>query len=289
MKITVGIPFYNNEKTLLNAIVSVFAQTHTDWELILIDDGSTDSSLKIAQSIDDPRVKVISDGKHKGLCARLNEIIDLAKGDFIARMDADDIMHPNRLERQLDEFKNNPDLDLVSSGMYAINDLMRPLGMRSFVDIEDTAHNVLRKGLCIHVSVMGKREWFKNNKYDENFVRAEDHELWCRTHKDLKFKRIDEPLMFVTEYDSFSLKKYYQSTKTQRKIFLTYGPKMVGWPYAIYLILESYLKLVIYSIYSLFRMQGKLISKRNKEISLLEQEKAKEILNKVIATSIPRK
>jgi len=82
--VTIGLPFYNAEKYLTDAIRAVFAQTHQHWELILIDDGSTDGSLKIAKSVQDPRVRVYSDGKNKKLAARLNEITKLAKYEYIA-------------------------------------------------------------------------------------------------------------------------------------------------------------------------------------------------------------
>src|SRR5699024_12652561 len=77
--ISIGLPFYNAEEFLLDSIKSIFAQTYQNWELILIDDGSTDNSLSIAQSIDDPRVRLYSDGKNKKLAARLNEIAKLAR------------------------------------------------------------------------------------------------------------------------------------------------------------------------------------------------------------------
>src|SRR4030066_138114 len=95
--VTVGIPFFNNQDTLPDAIRSIFAQSFQDWELLLLDDGSTDGSLQIAQSIDDPRVRVISDGCNRKLPARLNQIIDLARGQYIARMDADDLCGITRL------------------------------------------------------------------------------------------------------------------------------------------------------------------------------------------------
>src|SRR5690554_4188978 len=90
--VSIGIPFFNAEAYLLDAIKSVFAQTHQNWELILLDDGSTDRSLEIARSIDDPRVRVYSDGQNKHLAARLNEIARLARYEYLARMDADDLM-----------------------------------------------------------------------------------------------------------------------------------------------------------------------------------------------------
>ena len=78
--VSIGIPFYNSAEFLKDAIRSVFAQTYAEWELLLVDDGSNDGSLAIANSIDDPRVRVFSDGKHKGLISRLNQMIGLSRG-----------------------------------------------------------------------------------------------------------------------------------------------------------------------------------------------------------------
>ena len=100
--VTIGLPFYNDRLTLELAIKSIFAQTYKNWELILVDDGSTDGSLNIAKKITDKRVRIISDEKNKGLIFRLNQIASLAKGKYLARMDADDLMQPTRIEKQVE-------------------------------------------------------------------------------------------------------------------------------------------------------------------------------------------
>src|SRR4051812_7590490 len=94
---SIGIPFMNNERELALAIRSVFAQTFEDWELLLCDDGSTDGSLELARSIEDPRVRVLTDGANRGLPARLNELARASTADIVVRMDADDVMLPTRL------------------------------------------------------------------------------------------------------------------------------------------------------------------------------------------------
>ena len=99
--VTIAIPFYNPGPAFEDAIKSVFAQTYTNWELLLVNDGSTDDSLEKALAIKDSRVQVINDGKNLGLGARLNQIAQLASGEYLARMDADDIMHPERIENKL--------------------------------------------------------------------------------------------------------------------------------------------------------------------------------------------
>src|SRR4051794_20441310 len=100
-RVTIGIPFHDEERFLEQAITSVLRQSFADFELLLIDDGSTDRSLEIARSFDDPRIEVTADGRRRFLAARLNEITRRARGELIARMDGDDVAHPERLSRQL--------------------------------------------------------------------------------------------------------------------------------------------------------------------------------------------
>ena len=121
--ISIGIPFYNAQQYLGYAIGSVLSQTYENWELILVNDGSTDNSLNIANMYaeEDSRIRVVSDSRNKKLPYRLNQLIEESTGDFIARMDADDIMHPERLEKQLSFLETNKRYDLVSTGLVSID------------------------------------------------------------------------------------------------------------------------------------------------------------------------
>src|SRR5690606_5073350 len=132
MKISIGIPFFNAECYLEGAIKSIIQQSLKDWELILVDDGSTDNSLDIARYFaqKDTRIRVISDGLNKKLPYRLNQIIKESKGEYIARMDADDLIHPDRLKIQLEFLENNKNFDLVSAGIISINDKNQIKGIR---------------------------------------------------------------------------------------------------------------------------------------------------------------
>ena len=96
-KVTVLMPVYNSARFLREALDSILAQTWQDLELLAIDDGSTDRSLEVLHSYRDPRLRIVSHQQYSGLTATLNEGIDLAKGEYIARMDADDAMVPERL------------------------------------------------------------------------------------------------------------------------------------------------------------------------------------------------
>lgn len=201
--VSIGISFYNAEKTLLNAIRSVFAQTHKNWELILIDDGSIDNSLNLALSINDPRVRVFSDGENRRLAARLNQIADLAKYDYVARMDADDLMSSRRIEKQLKFMLENPHLDLVSTGVCSLSVDDEPVGMR----LAKRDHQITPKGLLhgqsgiVHASLLARRNWFIRNRYKECMLKSQDTNLWVRAFSrgDLNIGFLPEDLYYYRE------------------------------------------------------------------------------------------
>lgn len=113
-RVSVLIPVYNGERYLKYALDSVHAQTFSDYELIVMDDGSTDQTAAIAQS--DPSVRFIR-GEHRGISVSRNLAIDAARGEFIAFLDADDMWAPEKLEKQVAYLDNNPDLEIVFTGL----------------------------------------------------------------------------------------------------------------------------------------------------------------------------
>src|SRR5579884_282789 len=205
------LPFRNPGADFKIAIQSVFAQTFTDWELILMDDGSSDGSLEFARSLSDPRVRVISDGRHLHLNLRLNQMIDLARGVYIARTDADDIMHPERLEKQYRVLVQSDSQTVVGTGAFAIDQDSNPIGVR-------LPRNTPKRGFAatnsvMHATVAAPAEWFRQNRYSEDpvYFRSQDAELWFRTADFTKFVNIEEPLYFVREVGNFSVEKYLWS------------------------------------------------------------------------------
>ena len=225
MAVSIAIPFYNAEKYLLDAIRSVFAQTYQDWELILLDDGSTDNSLQIAKSINDPRVRVISDGKNKKLATRLNEITNLAKYEFIARMDADDLMFPNRIEKQMACFINNPNLDIVTSGVYSVLNDLSIKGIRG-QDYEFPLFDEIlsKKKAVVHAALIARKSWYRRHSYDESLSVAQDLDLWLRASKeeDFKIKSISDPLYIYREEDNVTKSKMLRAYANERRMILKY-------------------------------------------------------------------
>ncbi|RIX79397.1 glycosyltransferase family 2 protein [Acidovorax cavernicola] len=229
MFISIGIPVFNAEAYIADAVRSVFSQTHKNWELLLVDDGSTDRSLEIINSIRDPRVRVISDGLNKGLPFRLNQISQEARFEYLARMDADDLMSPRRLEKQLNFLVENPSFDLVTSGVCSITNNNFPAGFR----IESNSLPISGKNLLlgrnqiVHAAILGRRTWFLRNPYDVSLRRTEDYELWLRSFSmgDFKVSVINEPLYYYREEGSATIEKLLAAYSSQRGLYKKFGPR----------------------------------------------------------------
>ena len=284
MKITIAIPFYNAEKYLPDAIRSVFAQTFQDWELLLIDDGSTDNSLAIAKSVKDNRVRVISDGKNKKLAGRLNEVTSLATHDYILRMDADDLMMPNRIEKQLEILTKN-DVDIVTTGVYSVLNNLEIVGIRgtnyesvSFQDI------LSRKVGITHAALIAKKSWYQRNKYDESLSIAQDLDLWLRTSKkdDLKIISIAEPLYIYREEDNVTKRKLIRAYKNERNMIRKYGETSFNT-----LILKSYFKsLVVHLLDFVGKIDLLQKNRGNKDISAESVAQFNEAISKIKNTKV---
>lgn len=291
MRVSVGIPFLNSEATLADAIRSVFAQTFDDWELILLDDGSDDTSLDIAMAVDDPRVSVLSDGRNRGLQTRLNEIARSSRGDYVARMDADDLMHPERLARQAAFLDANSAIDLVGTATYVIDSEARPTGVRHTEPVDTSPGAVLACGLICHPTSMARAEWCARFPYDESFLGAEDHELYCRAAPKSGFARLGEPLFYYREaYKSPGsfLRSYAIHARFIRKCYRMYGPEAVGWPGTVKLMARSHLKSGVYRLATYLGVQEAVIGRRNgRPLTEAEQQAAEEGLDAVRRTRVP--
>jgi glycosyltransferase involved in cell wall biosynthesis len=285
--VSVAIPFYNNESTILDAVKSVFAQTYVNWELLLIDDGSTDNSLAIVKKIVDKRIKIVTDGVNRGLVFRLNQIPSLVNGQYLARMDADDLMHPDRLRKQMELLLSEPSIDLVDSGTYSIDENSNPIGIRGLEPINRQPKEILKKAMLLHASIIGKKEWFELHPYDPEFVRAEDYELWCRTYASSNFKRVREPLYIVRE-GRVNINNYLQSMKTVKKIFERYGPKVLDRIEFKKELLKICLKMFSYRLLGAFNMHHHLSKRRNQSLNKEQTEAVVQIIMQIKNINLPQ-
>jgi glycosyltransferase involved in cell wall biosynthesis len=280
--ISIGIPFYNAESYLADAIRSIFAQTYQDWELILVDDGSTDRSLEIACSVKDPRVRVISDGQNRRLPYRLNQITAEAKYELVGRMDADDLISPRRFEKQIEILNENPRVDLVTTGIWSIRRDRSPIGVRIYSPEISGRGLLLGKHPICHAAIAGRKKWFLRNPYDINRnTLSEDYELWVRafSKNDLNIHLISEPLYYYREEHSVRKEKILGSYAHQRRCYKEYGNLWFKrWEIPI-LTIRSYMKTSIVRILSASGRLDLLLSKRS---SLAENNQLLETYNRDI-------
>jgi glycosyltransferase involved in cell wall biosynthesis len=228
--VSITSAIYNEENYLLDMVRSVFAQTFADWELVLLDDRSTDNSYKIIQSIDDPRVRVFRNERNLGRAASLNRITTLSRGKYIARMDADDICSPTRIEKQVELIESEPDVDIVGTGMCYLDSKDELVGhMYAEPSHKQICRQPSRTFGISHGSLLGKKAWFEKNLYDESISLAIDFNLFFRTYKHSTFANVPEPLYYYRLDKSFNLEKQFAARYTSAKFLFEHNKNAGCW------------------------------------------------------------
>jgi len=270
MKVSIGIPFYNPGDDFKEAILSVIKQSYTNFELILLNDGSCDNSLEVAKSFSDPRIIVISDGTNKGLPNRLNELIDISTGDFIARMDADDLISEHRLQQQVDFLLANPELNLVSTGICSISNNSVVVGYREAVQKNNKCVSVssviFGKANIAHATIMARKSWYARNRYNEKAKLMEDYQLWidAAIKNDLAVGYISTPLYFYREESSTSSKKAINAYKNQYQlVYSTYFEHLSFYEKCKFSLL-TVVKICTVTLLNIFNFTAYLVKIRNK-------------------------
>jgi glycosyltransferase involved in cell wall biosynthesis len=292
MPITIGIPFFNAENYLADAIRSVFAQTYQDWELLLLDDGSTDHSLDIALSVKDSRVRVISDGQNRRLPFRLNQITQESKYDLIGRMDADDLISPTRIEKQIGILNNNLNYDLVTTGICSISNDNKPIGMRCAPRDSIVTGRKLLLGQTgvVHAAIVGRKSWFLRNPYDNTANRTEDYELWLRAYskKDFKICFVGEPLYYYREGENVTANRILTAYAGLPNLFNKYGYLGFNRFEMSYQLKKIYIKSTIVQMLSAINRMDALLKKRN---NIINDENIKNVflqeIQQILGTKVP--
>ena len=207
MLVSVVMSFRNGKTTLSRALASILWQTYGNWELILFNDGSTDGSAEIAKAFKDPRVRFFDDTVCRGLPARLNQGVSLARGKYIARMDADDIAFPERLSKQVGFLQSHPEVDLLATSALLVDEQERAIGIMPAAEThEEICQRPWRGFLMPHPTWMGRKEWFQRHPYDEGATKAQDQVLLFQTYSNSRFASIPEALLGY-RYGAVSLRK----------------------------------------------------------------------------------
>ncbi len=216
--ISIILPIYNADKYLSATLDSIFSQTHSNFELIALNDCSADNSLSILNVYKkDSRLRIINHEKNLKLIETLNEGIRLSKYELIARCDADDIYHPRRFELQLNYLLSNPQIGVVGSDALIINSENEIIGTTYNFPITDEAikYRLRYKSAFFHSSVMFRKSLLTSSQciYNENYPHAEDYALWLQLSQSTQFYNIRQKLIFYRKHkDSVS----YQHSQIQK-------------------------------------------------------------------------
>ncbi len=195
--VSIVMAVHNGAATLAAAIGSVLAQTLSDWELILVDDASTDDFEAVVAGFDDPRLRVLRNPARLGLAASLNRGVEAALAPCVARMDADDLCLPARLERQLRRLQAQPAIDLLGTAILMFTDDGTPLGVMPAPAGHEAICASGRGGAfsLYHPTWMGRTEWFRRHPYDPAFSKAQDFELLLRAAPTSRYDNLPEALL----------------------------------------------------------------------------------------------
>lgn len=194
--VSVVMPAYNAENFIKEAIESILFQTFTDFEFIIINDASTDSTESIIKSFSDPRIRLIENEKNLGLAKSLNIGFELAKGKYIARMDADDISLPKRFQKQFDFMEKNLNIDILSTWASRSDGvILIPPVSHNYISI-----NFAFGSPIVHAATFFRKEKYlkKEMHYKTEFNSAEDYELWVNAFfSSFVFANIPEYLYYI--------------------------------------------------------------------------------------------
>jgi glycosyltransferase involved in cell wall biosynthesis len=195
--VTVALAVLNGGATLEHAVCSILNQSWPHWELLLLDDGSTDGAIEHLPFLSDPRIIVVRDGQHRGLASRLNQAVDMAQGKYFARMDHDDLCHPERFSRQIAFLDEHQEVDLLATRCVTMNEREQLIGaLPSDITHADICRRPWWGFYMAHPSWMGRTEWFRRNCYqDPAPYRCEDQELVLRAHYSSQYHTLPEYLL----------------------------------------------------------------------------------------------
>lgn len=215
--VTVLMPVFNAEKHLKEAIDSILNQDFTDFEFLIINDGSSDGSESIILSYDDSRIRYVKNETNLRLIATLNKGFDLARGKYIARMDADDISLPNRFTEQVKFMDGNPEVVVCGTWFQSMGDSNSVVKYPN----DDTGIKFMALYQCpfCHPSVMLRTDALRDNqlKYSSEFPHAEDYEFWLRMSHVGKLTNLDQ-VLFQYRQHSESISRVESETQVRLSV-----------------------------------------------------------------------
>lgn len=239
--VSVFVPAFNAERWIDDCIRSVLNQTLRNFVLIIIDDGSHDGTAeRVRAYTGDARVRLISDGENRGLVARLNQSIQLCTTPYYARMDADDVMHPERLERQIAELEARPEAAFCATGVCLIDENAQILGVRRAAC--PSARTALSSGALVHPTLLARTAFMQDNLYDAAYERTEDRELFVRKRNWERGIYLADPLLYYRRPQVDKLDGLLTGYRMERRIIAEHGPALLGYAGTMSALLLSWAK-----------------------------------------------
>jgi len=229
-EISVIMSVYNSERFLKESVDSILNQTFRNFEFIITDDCSTDGTLGMLEDYtsEDSRIVLIRNERNKGLTKNLNSMINIAKGKYIARLDADDISLPERLEKQYRFMEKNTSVGVLGTDGSIFGDKRKTIVIDRPSTHEEIRVAFAFENLLIHSSAFIRRSVLeeKNIRYDENFKIIQDYELWTRLSSETEFRILNEKLVNYrvseTNISSITEKQENYREEILKKIYLNY-------------------------------------------------------------------
>lgn len=265
--ISVMTPCYNAAKTLPLALASLIAQTYPNWECILVDDGSTDRPVEIVQAANDSRIRFFRFEENKGRGIARQYALDMAQGDYLCMLDADDWIYPHKLARQLEVMEQHPEIAVLSTGMAIVNGDNEIVGVRlrgvdrgTFTQqppLKTPVHPPIA-----HAPSMLRASIAKHHTYDPKLQLVEDADFLLKMLLRYPFAVLSEITYAYAEIESVDRRKVLQSLRNNRRIYSKYrhnNPRAVLTAVAV-----SWLKELVYRIGFAAGFGERLIARRSK-------------------------
>jgi len=231
-RVSVVMAVHDGERYVGAAVDSILGQQLGDLELIVVDDGSTDRSAEIVRQRNDPRVRVITNERNLGLAPSLNAGLAAARGEFIARLDADDVALPQRLARQVAFMDANPRVALLGSWYTEMSADGTPGALVKL----PTEHWALRWHLCLyspfaHSAVSWRRALVAERvgQYDEGLAYSMDYDLWRRVAERLEVANLPEPLLYLRAHEHSMTATYGDRAREGLRMQAAYAARLLGW------------------------------------------------------------
>ena len=223
--ISVIMSVYNTPKEYIKeAIESILNQTYRDFEFLIINDHSNEETTNYLYTFNDPRILIINNDTNLGLTKSLNKALKIAKGDYIARMDSDDIAYPNRFEKQLDYIKKHPEYIAIGSDFILSNTQQRVTKANMPKEVRRARMFFYNEGLCHPTAFINSTLLKKHNiTYNEEVLKAQDYALWVDILKYGDIGNINEPLLTYRIHDkqitkAFSNQMSYEQMTMKKQL-----------------------------------------------------------------------